>query len=115
MSVLSIHDVDKEVREAVYDDVLMKTHDGQIQRINLEIEEFFKPFEGQMITEQLRLTIKNKLSRFGEHVNCKYCFNCKYDIWMEQMNGAPVLKGFFAYQPHWHPQDNYINITFVLQ
>lgn len=115
MSVLNTQDVNKEVQEAVYDDVLMRTHDGQIERLNLELEEFFKPFKDQPITEHTRQIIKDHLSAFGEHVNCKYCFNCKYDIRMEQMNGAPVLKGFFAYQPHWYKSDEYLNITFVLQ
>lgn len=111
MSILNPASVDWQTEVAVREDVLMKTREGQEKLLRIELGELLNRYRGELVSEYAKQRIMNDLSRFGEHVNCKFGTNCQHKVDIDPQSN--IIYGFFKYQQYFSTE--YKTISFSLQ
>lgn len=111
MSILNPASVDWQTDVAVREDVLMKTREGQEKLLQIELGELLNKYKGNTADNYTRQRLMEDLSRFGEHVNCKFGAECQYKADIDYQSG--VIYGFFKYHPYFSPE--FKELSFSLQ
>lgn len=111
MSILNPETLIKDTDIAVREDILMKTREGQVNLLKIELAELLEKFNGEVVCEITKERLMRELSVFGEHVNCRFGMGCKCFAEYEPRHSR--IRGFFDYRPHY--TIDFTRIEFVLQ